>query len=339
MASALEAVEVSWDAKRNTTFEFVRQLADSPTAGLPGRLRESDLSFGAALLSSLTLDAATKKVVVFVGQAAPLVHRKALVHSLSISQFLFAQHHHPEAVLSFHALFVSRDGKEAEVAKANQARYHPAQLVEAFTLTDDALVAALRLYETSFLESREAARDFARLQLLARSPTPHDSVLPGLLGEPVEHRPSYFIKGPGGSLLRSAGSRTAPSPAAAPSTTVAEAVSPPATSPTATGRAATSRAASSAAVSSDPREVSLDDADFSGDVADSFVQFTGAISGGLGAIPRMSEMKGLSIDSLPMPSFEMSSAMPSLPTSLPGFGGFSWSAASSTGSAEPGTQI
>ena len=197
VVAAIAENEQTWTPAKEKKFRFLELLALSPTADLPGRGRLGALSVQGADVSKRTLDPSVRLALVHVGGAMRATHPKLVQRTVSVAQFLFAQHNHPAAVEEFEAIFLSGDGKEAEVAKANQEKYHPAQMCAAFALGDPGVAAALADFASDWDPIKEA--DLTRLRLLAVSPQTSAgaaawSLTPG-------ERPSHFIKGPRGSLL------------------------------------------------------------------------------------------------------------------------------------------
>jgi hypothetical protein len=86
---------------------------------------------GQALAFAQLLEAESRLVLVLIDGAGSLQPNKAklLTHSLSASQFLFAQFYHASIMAGYVAVFLSQHEKYAKTVAENQRKYHPNQKV------------------------------------------------------------------------------------------------------------------------------------------------------------------------------------------------------------------
>jgi hypothetical protein len=167
----------SWDAPQKAQFLFLQILTSGgavpnglATPKLRRAPRRTAQSSAATAVSEALADDAS--VLVYAGSSAtmPEVHRQLLRHSLSASEFIFAQFYHPKTVAEYSIVFVSGNGgHHAQAMRGNQRKYHPRQRAVAFTLSGP-VVATLVTLARNWGATKDARVDFLRLLASARVP-------------------------------------------------------------------------------------------------------------------------------------------------------------------------
>jgi len=137
LQGVLQNYERSFGSRQEEDFLLLQTLAVTSVPPVlkqalrnkPGPMPEN-LS-GQALAFAQHLEAESRLVLVLVDGASsvPPQHAKLLTHSLSCSQFLFAQFYHANIMAGYVAIFLSKNEKYAKTVAENQHKYHPNQKV------------------------------------------------------------------------------------------------------------------------------------------------------------------------------------------------------------------